>query len=77
MKTAALAFIAGALLANWSYRADLSAASRQIDALDAQLDSATEALEHAHATMDLMEGCSLRGAAPLTLAARTQGDRNE
>lgn len=71
----ALAFIAGVVAASWIYRADLRAADRLIVSLDAQLDSATAAVDYAHQTMDQLEGCRLRSA-PESLAMH-MGGRHE
>ena len=76
MKTAAcLAFLAGVLVTNWWYRAELAAAGKQLRSMDAQIESALGEVRHAHELMDQLEGCHLRGADPVVFAA--YGDRND
>lgn len=65
-----LAFIAGCCATDSLYRS-------QIRSMDIALESALAAVQTAHDQIDQLEGCTLRGAAPVALAAHDQGGRHE
>jgi hypothetical protein len=49
----------------------------QVAAMDVALESALVAVQHAHDQIDQLEGCTLRSAPPVALAAQDQGERHE
>lgn len=49
----------------------------QLAAMDVALESALAAVQTAHDQIDQLDGCTLRGAAPVALAAQDQGVRHE